>query len=107
MCRPDPFIFLFIFLIEDNVFVGSDTQFIAPVRIGKGSLIGAGTTVTEDVPADSLVTSRVRQETKKRTCKEVAGKEEGVKVVIDTSLFSLSPVSQQPSSHPGPLTYRR
>lgn len=52
-------------IIEDNVFVGSDTQLIAPVRIGKGSLIGAGTTVTEDVPEDSLVTSRVRQETRK------------------------------------------
>lgn len=52
-------------IIEDNVFVGSDTQFIAPVRIGKGSLIGAGTTVTRDVPEDSLVLSRVRQETRK------------------------------------------
>lgn len=52
-------------VIEDNVFVGSDSQLIAPLRVGKGSLIGAGTTVTEDVPADSLVTSRVRQETKK------------------------------------------
>ncbi len=53
-------------IIEDNVFVGSDTQFIAPVRIGKGSLIGAGTTVTHDVPEDSLVLSRVKQETRKR-----------------------------------------
>lgn len=56
-------------IIEDNVFVGSDTQFIAPVRIGKGSLIGAGTTVTHDVPPDSLVLSRVKQETRKRRIK--------------------------------------
>lgn len=51
-------------IIEDNVFVGSDTQLIAPVKIGKGSLIGAGTTVTRDVPDDSLVLSRVKQITK-------------------------------------------
>ena len=56
-------------VIEDNVFVGSDTQLIAPVRIGKGSLIGAGTTVTEDVPEDSLVLSRVKQITKKGAAK--------------------------------------
>ena len=48
-------------VIEDNVFVGSDTQFVAPVRIGRNSLVAAGTTVTKDVPADSLVLSRVPQ----------------------------------------------
>lgn len=52
-------------VIEDNVFVGSDTQLIAPVRIGKGALIGAGSTITQDVPADSMALSRVKQETKK------------------------------------------
>jgi bifunctional UDP-N-acetylglucosamine pyrophosphorylase/glucosamine-1-phosphate N-acetyltransferase len=50
-------------IIEDDVFVGSDTQLVAPVRIGKGVTIGAGTTVTEDVEADQLVISRVRQKT--------------------------------------------
>jgi bifunctional UDP-N-acetylglucosamine pyrophosphorylase/glucosamine-1-phosphate N-acetyltransferase len=48
-------------IIEDDVFVGSDTQFVAPVRIGKGSLIGAGSTITKDVPPDSLALSRVEQ----------------------------------------------
>ena len=57
-------------MIEDNVFVGSDTQLVAPVRIGKGSLIGAGTTVTEDVPEGSLVLSRVRQLTKEGLAKK-------------------------------------
>jgi bifunctional UDP-N-acetylglucosamine pyrophosphorylase/glucosamine-1-phosphate N-acetyltransferase len=51
-------------VLEDNVFVGSDTQFVAPVTVGEGSLIGAGTTVTEDVPAMSLVLSRSPQVTK-------------------------------------------
>ena len=47
--------------IEDDVFVGSDTQFIAPVTIGRGSLIGAGSTITKDVPADALALSRSEQ----------------------------------------------
>lgn len=49
-------------VIEDGVFVGSDTQFIAPVHVGKGALIAAGTTVTRDVPPESLAISRVKQE---------------------------------------------
>ena len=48
-------------IIEDDVFIGSDTQLVAPVRIGRGVTVGAGTTVTEDVEADKLVISRVRQ----------------------------------------------
>ncbi len=48
-------------LIGDNVFVGSDTQFIAPVKIGDRSLIGAGSTITGDVPDDALATSRAEQ----------------------------------------------
>jgi bifunctional UDP-N-acetylglucosamine pyrophosphorylase / glucosamine-1-phosphate N-acetyltransferase len=47
--------------IEDDVFVGSDTQFVAPVRIGRGSLIAAGSTITKDVPPDSLALSRTEQ----------------------------------------------
>jgi bifunctional UDP-N-acetylglucosamine pyrophosphorylase/glucosamine-1-phosphate N-acetyltransferase len=48
-------------IIEDDVFVGSDTQFIAPVRIGRNSLIAAGATITRDVPAGSLALSRTPQ----------------------------------------------
>jgi bifunctional UDP-N-acetylglucosamine pyrophosphorylase/glucosamine-1-phosphate N-acetyltransferase len=48
-------------VIEDEVFVGSDVQFVAPVRIGKGSLIGAGSTITRDVPADALAITRAEQ----------------------------------------------
>jgi bifunctional UDP-N-acetylglucosamine pyrophosphorylase / glucosamine-1-phosphate N-acetyltransferase len=48
-------------VIEDDVFVGSDTQFVAPVTVGRGATVGAGTTVTEDVGADELVISRVKQ----------------------------------------------
>jgi bifunctional UDP-N-acetylglucosamine pyrophosphorylase / glucosamine-1-phosphate N-acetyltransferase len=41
--------------------VGSDTQFIAPVTVGRGAYIAAGTTVTQDVPADALTISRAPQ----------------------------------------------
>lgn len=48
-------------VIGDNVFLGSDIQLIAPVTIGQGALIAAGTTVTQDVPEDALAISRVPQ----------------------------------------------
>lgn len=48
-------------LIEDDVFIGSDTQFVAPVHIGRNSLIAAGSTITKDVPANALALSRVEQ----------------------------------------------
>ncbi len=48
--------------IGADVFVGSDTQLVAPVTVGDGAIIGAGTTVTEDVPKDALAVSRVPQE---------------------------------------------
>lgn len=50
-------------VIEDDVFIGSDTQLVAPVTIGRGATVGAGTTVTTDVGADELVISRVKQKT--------------------------------------------
>ncbi len=48
-------------VIEDKVFVGSDTQLIAPVRVGKGAYIGSGSTITEDVPSGALALGRSRQ----------------------------------------------
>ncbi len=48
-------------VIGDGVFVGSDTQFVAPVRIGKGALVGAGATITRDVPPFALALSRAEQ----------------------------------------------
>lgn len=47
-------------IIEDNVFVGSDTQLVAPVKIGEGVTIGAGTTVTKDVPSGALTHNEVK-----------------------------------------------
>lgn len=48
-------------VIEDDVFIGSDTQLVAPVTIGEGADIGAGSTITKDAPADQLTLSRSKQ----------------------------------------------
>ena len=48
-------------VIEDGAFIGSDTQLIAPVRVGKGAYVGAGSSITQDVPAGSLGIARGRQ----------------------------------------------
>ncbi|HEY0160983.1 MAG TPA: bifunctional UDP-N-acetylglucosamine diphosphorylase/glucosamine-1-phosphate N-acetyltransferase GlmU [Thermoanaerobaculia bacterium] len=48
-------------VLEDGVFIGSDTQLVAPVRVGKGAYVGAGSTVTKDVPPDALALSRTPQ----------------------------------------------
>lgn len=50
--------------IGDNVFIGSDTQLVAPVRVGDGATIGAGSTITHDVPPEKLVLSRSPQQTR-------------------------------------------
>ncbi|OGS43511.1 MAG: UDP-N-acetylglucosamine diphosphorylase/glucosamine-1-phosphate N-acetyltransferase [Elusimicrobia bacterium RIFOXYD2_FULL_34_15] len=52
--------------IGDNAFIGSNTNFVAPVKIGKGALIAAGSTITEDVPDRALAIARARQVNKKR-----------------------------------------
>jgi bifunctional UDP-N-acetylglucosamine pyrophosphorylase/glucosamine-1-phosphate N-acetyltransferase len=48
-------------IIEDGVFIGSDTQLVAPVRVGRGAYVGAGSTITKDVPPDALALSRTPQ----------------------------------------------
>ncbi|MCP5464310.1 MAG: bifunctional UDP-N-acetylglucosamine diphosphorylase/glucosamine-1-phosphate N-acetyltransferase GlmU [Deltaproteobacteria bacterium] len=48
-------------VLEDGVFIGSDTQLVAPVKVGKGAFVGAGSTITKNVAADSLALSRVPQ----------------------------------------------
>ena len=50
-------------IIEDDVFIGSDTQLVAPVTVGKGADIGAGSTVTKDAAAGQLTISRAKQVT--------------------------------------------
>ena len=48
-------------VIEDGAFIGSDSQLIAPVRVGRGSYVAAGSSITDDVPAESLAIARGKQ----------------------------------------------
>jgi bifunctional UDP-N-acetylglucosamine pyrophosphorylase/glucosamine-1-phosphate N-acetyltransferase len=48
-------------VIEDGAFIGSDTQLIAPVRVGRGAYVAAGSSITEDVPPDALAIARGKQ----------------------------------------------
>jgi len=70
--------------IGDNVFIGSDSQLIAPVTVGRGAYVGAGATITEDVPPKALALSRVEQKNIKgwatrREEKVKSGKRKNVK----------------------------
>jgi bifunctional UDP-N-acetylglucosamine pyrophosphorylase/glucosamine-1-phosphate N-acetyltransferase len=51
-------------VIEDGVFVGSDSTLVAPVRIGRGAYVGAASCITDDVPQDALAIGRARQSVK-------------------------------------------
>jgi bifunctional UDP-N-acetylglucosamine pyrophosphorylase / glucosamine-1-phosphate N-acetyltransferase len=57
-------------VIEDGVFVGSDSTLVAPVRLGKGAYIAAASCITDDVPAEALALARARQTVKENWAKE-------------------------------------
>ncbi len=67
-------------VIGDGVFIGSDSQLVAPVNVKKGSFVAAGTTVTSDVPAGSLAISRVRQ----KNVKGYVGKKKALAAAMKT-----------------------
>ena len=64
-------------VIEDEVFVGSDTQLIAPITVGRGATLGAGTTLTKDAPAGELTLSRAKQLTLSGWKRPLKQKKEG------------------------------
>ena len=57
-------------VIEDGVFIGSDSTLVAPLRVGKGAYVGAASCLTDDVPADSLAIGRARQIVKEGWARE-------------------------------------
>jgi bifunctional UDP-N-acetylglucosamine pyrophosphorylase/glucosamine-1-phosphate N-acetyltransferase len=57
-------------VIEEGVFIGSDSQLVAPVTIGRGAYIGAGSTITKNVPPFALALSRAEQKTIKGWAKK-------------------------------------
>ncbi len=84
-------------VIEDNVFIGSDVQLIAPVTIGAGALIAAGTTITENVPVDALGISRAQQT-------NIEGRAARRRAMLDSSVLppngQSSQVGEPPASSP-------
>ncbi len=63
-------------IIDDNVFVGSNTNLVAPVHLGQGVIVAAGSTITEDVKSHALVLARTRQVAKDGWAKEFRSKHE-------------------------------
>jgi len=73
-------------VVEDEAFVGTNTSLVAPVRVGKGAIVAAGSTITEDVPPDAIAFGRAQQVNKpgraaqwRRKAKEAAGGPHGKK----------------------------
>lgn len=66
-------------VLEDDVFIGSDSQLVAPVRVGQGAYVASGTTVTRDVPADALAISRVKQDNKEGLAKKLKARGQAAK----------------------------
>jgi bifunctional UDP-N-acetylglucosamine pyrophosphorylase/glucosamine-1-phosphate N-acetyltransferase len=66
-------------VLEDGVFIGSDSQLVAPVRVGKGAYVASGTTVTKDVPADALAISRSKQENKEGLAAKLRARQKAAK----------------------------
>ena len=78
-------------IIEDGAFIGSDTQLVAPVTVGKNATIGAGSTITKDTPAEQLTLSRAKQisvPTWQRPVKQA-------EIVPDNSSHSLHPCKSE------------
>jgi bifunctional UDP-N-acetylglucosamine pyrophosphorylase/glucosamine-1-phosphate N-acetyltransferase len=78
-------------IIEDGAFIGSDTQLVAPVTVGKNATIGAGSTITKDTPAEQLTLSRTKQisvPTWQRPVKQA-------EIVPDNSPHSLHPCKSE------------
>jgi bifunctional UDP-N-acetylglucosamine pyrophosphorylase/glucosamine-1-phosphate N-acetyltransferase len=65
--------------LGDGVFIGSDTQLVAPVTVGRGAYIGAGSTITKDVPEDALALSRPPQVVKEGLGARIRAKHAGAK----------------------------
>ncbi len=82
--------------IGERVFVGSGTELVAPVRVGDGAYIAAGSTITADVPADSLAIAREHQVVKEKWAAERRSRLAGDKVIVpgSTKKTAVKPVAK-------------
>ena len=80
--------------IGDNVFIGSGSMLVAPVRIGRGAYVAAGSTITEDVPPEALALGRARQVNKEGWARSRETFKPSVQVVVrglaDITIFDVS-----------------
>ncbi|MDD9859994.1 MAG: bifunctional UDP-N-acetylglucosamine diphosphorylase/glucosamine-1-phosphate N-acetyltransferase GlmU [Nitrospira sp.] len=81
-------------ILEDDAFIGSGTQFIAPVTVGKGAVVGAGSTITRDVPSDAIALTRSPQVNRERMASRRRSR-------AQTVVRSSSPNKSQSSSRTG------
>jgi bifunctional UDP-N-acetylglucosamine pyrophosphorylase/glucosamine-1-phosphate N-acetyltransferase len=65
--------------IGERAFIGSDSQLVAPIRVGNGAYVATGTTVTRDVPDDALAIGRIKQENKEGYASRLRGRLEAMK----------------------------
>jgi len=61
-------------VLEEGCFIGSDSQLVAPITVGKGAYVGTGTTVTKNVPADALAVGRAKQQNKEGYASRLRGR---------------------------------
>ncbi len=93
-------------VIEDGVFIGSDSTLVAPVKIGRGAYVAAASCITEDVPADALALGRARQSVKegwarakREAQKEKVGRSRAESLSVGRQLCeSLTPCAKQASA---------
>ena len=102
--------------IADNVFIGSGTELVAPVKVGKGAYVAAGSTITDNVPADALAIARGRQVNKpgwartrrqKLAAAKARKEEPGVSVRYASSVKSRGTARLAPSPVEGRRRRRR
>ena len=84
-------------VIEDQAFIGSDTQLVAPVRVGRRAVIAAGTTVVKDVPDGALSISRAPQVDKPGYADQVAARYAATKASKDASKTTTEKASGKPA----------
>jgi len=65
-------------VIEDEVFVGSNTNLVAPVKVGKGAIVAAGSTITDEVPPDAVAFGRAQQVNKEGRTAETRKKRQAM-----------------------------
>jgi bifunctional UDP-N-acetylglucosamine pyrophosphorylase/glucosamine-1-phosphate N-acetyltransferase len=82
-------------VIEDEAFVGSNTSLVAPLRVGRGAIVAAGSTVTEEVPADAIAFGRAQQVNKPGRAAAWRGKARAAKAASEAAKASAEAAKEE------------